>query len=219
MRRIFGITLRNLLFLTLPAAVGLIILREPIIRLLLQRGEFTAQSTHLTAWALGFFALGLVGHAVVEIATRAFYALKNTKTPVAIAVAAMLLNIGLSVWLMRIFPGWGWPAHAGLALAISVAVTAEMGVLLLLLRPQMGGLGETRVWVSLGKIVLATGGMGLVLLLVMFLLSAQTSWLRDLIAINVGGATYFGLAYLLGLDEMLVVLKRVTRRVGRGRAR
>jgi putative peptidoglycan lipid II flippase len=96
MRHIFIATLRNLLFLTLPASVGLILLREPLVSLLLERGNFGIDSTRATAWALGFFALGLVGHAIVEIAARAFYALKNTKTPLGIGVLAMILNIILS---------------------------------------------------------------------------------------------------------------------------
>jgi putative peptidoglycan lipid II flippase len=110
MRRIFVATLRNLLFLTFPAAVGLLILRVPIVRLL-ERGQFDATSTDLTAWALGFFALGLVGHAVVEIVARAFYALKNTRTPVAVGVAAMAVNVGLSLLLMHLFDRWGWLPH------------------------------------------------------------------------------------------------------------
>lgn len=212
MRRIFAITLRNLLFLTLPATVGLLVLREPIIRLLLERGAFDAESTAATAWALGFFALGLAGHAVVEITTRAFYALKNTKTPVGIGVAAMALNVGLSLLLMNLFARLGWAPHGGLALANSMAVSLEMVVLLLPLRPLMGGLAGPQVWRAVGKMGLATLGMGLTLLALLPLLPSEPGWLTGLVGIILGGLVYLALAYLLGLDELRTLLRKAGQR-------
>jgi putative peptidoglycan lipid II flippase len=211
MRRVFSATLGSLLFLTLPAAMGLLILRVPIARLL-ERGEFNATSTALTAWALGFFALGLVGHAVVEIVARAFYALKNTKTPVSIGIAAMAVNIGLSLLLLRVFARQGWPPHGGLALANSIAVTLEMVVLVVLLRPLMGGVGEAGLARSIVKMGLVTAGMGLALWWLRPYLPASPSWLGGLAGIAVGGAIYLGLAYLLNIDELRVVLQKVLRR-------
>jgi putative peptidoglycan lipid II flippase len=212
MRHVFTVTLRNLLFLTLPAAVGLVILATPIVRLLLERGAFTAQSTAMTAWALGFFALGLVGHAVVEIVARAFYALKNTVTPVAAGVGAMALNIGLSLLLMNLFARRGWPPHGGLALANALAVTLEMVVLLYLLRPQLGGLGDSGLGRAVGKMALAAAGMALALLLLRPWLPAGPGWLAGAVGVVVGGLVYVGLAIALGVDELRVVWRRVRRR-------
>jgi putative peptidoglycan lipid II flippase len=209
------VTLRNMLFLTLPASVGLILLGEPIIRLLLERGAFNAVSTQGTAWALAFFALGLVGHAVVEITTRAFYALKNTKTPVAIAVAAIGVNVGLSLALMPLFERLGWPAHGGLALANSVAVTLEMAALLILLRPAMGGLTETKYGQNMGKIALATVGMALVLGVITLFLPANPKWLEGVVGILVGGLVYGGLAYLMGVDELKIIQQKIMARLKR----
>jgi putative peptidoglycan lipid II flippase len=211
MRRIFSAILGSLLFLTLPAATGLLILRVPIARLL-ERGEFDATSTALTAWALGFFALGLVGHAVVEIVARAFYALKNTKTPVSVGIAAMAVNIGLSLLLLRVFAQQGWPPHGGLALANSIAVTLEMIVLVFLLRPLMGGLGEAGLARSIAKMGLVTAGMGLALWWLRPFLPASPSWLGGLAGIAVGGAIYLGLAYMVGIDELRIVLQKILRR-------
>ncbi len=209
MRRIFGITLRNMLFLTLPAAVGLLILREPIIRLLLERGAFDADSTAATAWALSFFSLGLIGHAVVEITTRAFYALKNTKTPVGVGIVAMLINIGLSVGLMYLFTRLGWPPHGGLALANSIAVTLEMVALLVLLRPLMGGLAEPGLGQAVGKMSLVAGGMGLALWALKPFLPANPTWLGGLVGILGGGLVYVALAYVIGLEELAVIRRKV----------
>lgn len=211
MRRVFGTTLRNLIFLTLPAAVGLIILREPIVRLLLERGAFNATSTKATAWALGFFTLGLVGHAIVEITVRAFYALKNTKTPVGIGVLAMGINILLSILLMKLFTWLGLAPHGGLALANAIAVTLETVILLALLRTPMGGLAETSLGQPLLKIGLAAGGMGLVLLLILPYLPTYNTWLAGVIGIMVGATVYISLAHRLGVDEWKQTQQRIRR--------
>jgi putative peptidoglycan lipid II flippase len=213
MRRVFGTTLRNLIFLTLPASAGLIILREPIVRLLLERGAFDANSTVATAWALGFFSLGLVGHAVVEITTRAFYALKNTKTPVTVAVVTMFINIGLSVGLMNLFAWLDWLPHGGLALANSIAVTLEMVALLVLLRPQMGGLAESSLRQAVGKMSLVTGGMALALLGLMPILPTDSKWLGGTIGILAGGIVYVVLAYLVRVNELAVIRRQVMKRI------
>jgi putative peptidoglycan lipid II flippase len=212
MRRVFETTLRNMLFLTLPASVGLIILRVPIVRLLLEWGEFNETSTQMTAWALGFFALGLVGHALVEIITRAFYALKNTKTPVLVAVITMLVNIGLSMALMNLFAQLSWPPHGGLALANSVAVMLEMAILLALLRPLLGGWADTRLRSSVVKMSVALLGTVAALMGVMSLLPADSKWLGGVVGIVVGGAVYGGLAYMLRVPEVDFVRQRLRRR-------
>ncbi len=119
--------LRLILFLSIPAAFLLFILDEPLIQLLFQRGRFDAGSTQAVAYALRFYALGLVAHAVVEIVVRVFYALHDTATPVVVGVATMALNIALSLALI------GGLSYGGLALANSVATGLEMLLLLLLL--------------------------------------------------------------------------------------
>lgn len=215
MRHIFLTTLRNLLFLTLPAAVGLLVLAVPIVRLLLQRGAFDANSTQTTAWALGFFALGLVGHAVVEIAARAFYALKDTKTPVIVGVLSMALNVGLSILLMRLFAVGGWAPHGGLALANSLAVTLEMAALLWLIRRPLGGLVQPGLVSSLAKMGLAAMTMALVLRLILPWLPSSPGWLAGSVGIGLGGLVYLGVASALGLSELQRVWRKLLRGLGR----
>src|SRR5690606_35758759 len=112
---------------TLPAALGLWALGKPLVRLLLEHGEFGPESTAMVTYALTFYALGLLGHAGVEIGVRVFYALHDTWTPVRIGVGAMVLNILLSLLLVRPL------SFGGLALANSVATLLEMILLLWLL--------------------------------------------------------------------------------------
>jgi len=127
-------TLRAIFFLSVPAAVGLLVLRMPLIQLLFQRGAFEASSTEAVAWALQFYALGLPAHAGVEVVARAFYALHDTRTPVAISVAAMALNVVLSLILIRPL------AHGGLALSNTVATTLELMGMMFLIRRRLGGI-------------------------------------------------------------------------------
>lgn len=133
-------TMLGVIALTLPAAAALFFLRVPVVRILLERGEFGPESTRATAWALGFYSLGLLGHSTVEIMTRAFYALHDTRTPVTVGVATMLLNVALNIVLMRLFASAGLMAHGGLALASSIAVTLEMFALFYLLKKRLPGL-------------------------------------------------------------------------------
>jgi putative peptidoglycan lipid II flippase len=207
MRRTFAGTLRAVLYLTIPAAVGLIALRQPLVALLLQRGAFTEASTTAVAWALLFYALGLVAHAAVEILARAFYALHDTKTPVAVGVAAMLSNIALSLLLIRLFQVPGWAPHGGLALANSIATTGEMAALLLILRGRLEGLEGQRLAASLGRMALGAAIMGCALALLAAWGGRLGVWIIGGGGILLGGAVYLGITWALGAEEP-VALKR-----------
>jgi putative peptidoglycan lipid II flippase len=144
--------LRVILYLTVPASAGLIVLGEPIVRALLERGEFGTASTALTVVALRFYAIGLLGQATVEIVTRAFYALHDTRTPVAVAAIAMASNLLLAL-LLRPQLGLLAPlvprlGHGGLALALSLASLLEAVLLVWLVRRRLHGLDESRLVLS-----------------------------------------------------------------------
>jgi putative peptidoglycan lipid II flippase len=121
----FTSTLRSILYLSIPSTIGLLILGRPLIQVIFERYEFDAESTQFTYWALAFYSLGLISHSVLEIVTRAFYALHNTKTPVVVGVITMGVNIILSWILMAWFDRVGLASHGGIALASSIAVTLE----------------------------------------------------------------------------------------------
>ncbi len=161
LRASLAFTLRGVLFLALPAAVGLIVLREPIVALLFQRGAFDERSTQLVAWALLWYTLGLVAHSLVEILSRAFYALQDTRTPVAVGAGAMTLNLGLSFAFAALFRAWGWMPHGGLALANTVATSIEAVLLMLFIRRALAGFPWRAVGDGLLRAGLAAGLMGL----------------------------------------------------------
>jgi putative peptidoglycan lipid II flippase len=194
MRTSLAATLRSVIFLALPASIGLILLRRPLIAFLYQHGQFDAHSTDLVAWALLFYAAGLVGHSVVEIVSRAFYALHDTRTPVIVGVCAMTINVILSLTLSSQFASHGWMAHGGLALANSLATAMEMTALLVLMHRRLHGLLDRLVWLGLGQAVLATLAMGLVV----FGWTAVTRDQRLLLVVGVGVIVGAGIYLLMG---------------------
>ncbi len=202
MRRSLASTLRGVVLLALPAAVGLIVLRKPVIALLFQRGEFTAHSTELVAWALLWYTLGLVSHSVVEIVSRAFYALHDTKTPVLVGSVAMSLNVGLSFAFVALFQRLGWMPHGGLALANTVATTLEMAGLLYLMRRRLAGLDGHHMLKGIWHAVLASTVMGVAVFVAWqqaaaFPLALAVSW-----AVVVGAAVYVAMLWVLRTPEL-----------------
>ncbi len=160
LRHTLSTSLRGMLLLAIPASVGLILLRTPLVAMLYQRSEFTPRSTELVAWALLWYAAGLIGHCVMEVLARAFYALHDTKTPVAVGVAAMSLNVIFSVLFSRWFSQWGWAPHGGLALANSLATALETVGLLFFMRRRLGGIEGWQVWKGSLQAALAALVMG-----------------------------------------------------------
>jgi len=153
-------SLQAALILSIPAMTGLIILREPLVQVLYEGRSFGAESTQLVAWALLWYATGLVSHSIVEISSRAFYALHDTKTPVLIGIGAMSLNLLFSFFFSRLFIRFGWMPHGGLALANSVATTLEAILLIWLMRKRLDGLDGKKTLVIFLKAALAGGIMG-----------------------------------------------------------
>ena len=199
LRRLVSSTLRGVLFLTIPAAAGLLVWRTPLIRMLLERGEFTADSTTLTAAALAFYSFGLIGHSVVEIVTRAFYALHDTRTPVGVGIGAMALNVALSLLLIAPL------AHAGLALANTLATSVEMAFLLWFLSRRLQGLD----WRALGgvtaKATIASAVMAVPLIIMERQWDDGPAVFLGAVGLAVGGLTYLIAAMALRMPEAAVV--------------
>jgi putative peptidoglycan lipid II flippase len=156
MRRTVSSGLRMMLMLNVPATAGLIALAWPIIALIFQHGSFTRADTSATAVALACYAPGLVGYSVVRFAVPAFYALHDSRTPVAVSVVTMLLNVALNIALVRVI------GYAGLALGTAGASLFNAALLLWLLRGRLDGLDGRRIAVSFAKILVASLIMGVV---------------------------------------------------------
>ena len=113
------------------------------------------------AWALLWYGAGLVGHCVVEIISRAFYALHDTRTPVMVGIAAMSMNLVFSLAFSALFRSIGWLPHGGLALANSLATAIECVILLVIMRRRLQGLEGGSVSALVLKAVAASIAMSL----------------------------------------------------------
>ncbi|NDJ84760.1 MAG: murein biosynthesis integral membrane protein MurJ [Chloroflexi bacterium] len=219
-QRTFGSALRNVLFLSIPAGLGMAVLSVPIVGTLFERGEWTTADTQATAWALVFYSIGLAGHAALEILARTFYALHDTWTPVRIGVGAMLLNILLSVVFVLLFDVLGADSFrrgpfAGLALANSLATALESAILWVILRRRIPAMDTRPIIRTLVRTALAGAGMvGIVLL---WLLVADT-WLvlfQLVGGILVGAIAFWGLALAMRIEAAQSVPRQILSRFRR----
>lgn len=201
MRHSLASTLRGVIFLSLPASIGLILLRNPVISLLFERGKFDMQSSQLVAWALLWYSAGLLGHSIVEIVSRAFYALQDTKTPVLIGAAAMSLNVLLSLIFPHLFVRLGWMPHGGLALANSLATTLEMAALLWLMRQRLNGLDSKHILSGSAYALLGTLVMSILLGVWLGWTSGLNVWIRGGGGVILGGVLYAAAILAMGVPE------------------
>jgi len=220
-------TLRGILLLAIPATVGLILLRFPLIQFLYEDGvEFTAHSTELVAWALLWYAAGLVGHSLVEILARAFYALHDTRTPVLVGALAMALNVVFSLLFSAWFAQAGWMPHGGLALANSLATALEAAGLLVMMRRRLAlqansqaeqtpGEQAPSIWAGAVQAAAAALLMGLALWVWLALSAAWPSWLICLGGVAVGSLVYALAVLGMRVPETRSLLRAVLRQVKR----
>lgn len=200
---------RVMLLLALPATVGLVLLRVPLVRVLYERGSFDATSTRMVAWALLWYALGLIGHSLVEVLSRAFYAMHDTKTPVLVGVAAMTGNILLSFFFSRLFSQIGWLPLGGLALANTTATAVECLVLLEIMRRRLNGI-EGKQILRTGALALAgTAVMGLVLFGWMTLFGDLNKFLVLTVGAVLGVLTYGAMLWLQKVPEAGAIVRRI----------
>ncbi len=202
-----GFSLRLSAFVALPATVGLVVLGQPIVRLLFERGEFSAADAVATTQALAAYAVGLPAFSATRIAAQTFYALGDTRTPVWAGLASVAANCLFALALM-------WPLqHAGLALASSLSAYVNVILLGWLLRRRLGPIGGRRMAGSL----LRTGGASAVLLLWCLWAGARlgggpagAAW--TLGALGAGMVVYLAAAAALRAPELGALLGLLRRR-------
>jgi putative peptidoglycan lipid II flippase len=219
-QRTLSNALRGVLFLSIPAGLGMAALAVPLVRVMFERGEWTAAGTSATAWALAFYAIGLMGHAALEILARTFYALHDTWTPVAVGVAAMLLNVLLSVTFVALFEAlsandFTRGPFAGLALANSLATALESTILWLILRRRIPALESKPVLHTLSRTLAAALGMVGVVWGWLTLAENLLTAIQLTGGLAVGGVSFWALALLLRVQEARAAPRRLLARVGK----
>jgi putative peptidoglycan lipid II flippase len=155
LKETISFSLRNMLFFSIPASIGLMVLSRPIIKILFERDKFTAYATDITSAVLFFYAIGLIAYGGVKILVAAFYSLQDTRTPVKIAFYTLICNVVLNLILMI-------PLKvSGLALATSISGFVNFGALFTILRRKLGQFEEGKILRFFLKVLLSSLLMGL----------------------------------------------------------
>jgi putative peptidoglycan lipid II flippase len=215
MKRTFGFSLRIVSFITVPAAVGLILLRRPIVEVLFQHGQFMAESTSLTAHALFFYTLGLPAFAAIKLITPMYYSAQDTWTPARVGACALAMNVAFNAIFLLFF--YRSLSNGSPALASSLTAYFNFGALFLLFRKRYGRLGARGLLGSFAKIAFCAVAMAVVAYAGLRLSRFSTA---DRILTQAGllvavilasSAVYFGLAWLIRcreLPEFFLLLRR-----------
>jgi putative peptidoglycan lipid II flippase len=196
--------LRMVTFSTLPAMVGLIVLRYPIIKVLFERGAFSPESTHLTSFALLFYSLGILSFSFYTILVRAFYALHDTRTPLFVGLISALTNVLFCFLLMKPL------SHGGLALAGSISATLSTAILLYLLRKRIGPLEEQDILNTFFRSSISAIIMGGVCIFFINYLN-ESLFIGLVLTILAGTATYLLCTRMCGMEEPRLLLQHATK--------
>lgn len=204
--REFSRVARRILFVIIPLSVIIVLLRAHIVRVVLGAGNFDWDATIRTAQSLGFLSLTLFAQSLIPMLARSFYALQDTKTPMATGVSAVLVSVVLAVTLG---PRFG---VEGLALAVAAASGLHMVALFLLLRHRLGELDDLVIITSTIKIIVASAAAGFATWLTLLVAARGVNqatfigiFLQALQAASVGTFVYVCLALLMRFDEVRLV--------------
>ncbi len=198
--------LRLVLFLALPAAVGLMIISEPLARLLFQRGSFTADDTLRAARVISCYAAGVWAYCAIPVLVRGFYSLGDRGTPVRVGCLAVVVNLALNLLLI-------WPmAEAGLATATSTAAVVQAVLLATLFSSRKVPLGWAPLLRTAARSALATIAMALVALGLLGSLPAGSALIQQaihtLLPAATGAGAYLAVYWLLGGEELALLWGR-----------
>jgi putative peptidoglycan lipid II flippase len=204
--------------LTIPAAIGLIVLAQPIISVIYEHGRFTPEATRQTAGALQFYAIGLAAYSAVKVLAPAFYALDRRYLPMMVSIFSIIINFILN-WFFMFKMGLG---HRGLALSTSLVALTNFLLLYIMMRKYAGSLETGAILGLLAKLVIpALLLAGICWLALQFLFQSGAplpEWKKIigvLVVIAVAAAVFFGSAFLMRVHEVRDIVDLVRRRFAR----
>ncbi|WP_018590730.1 murein biosynthesis integral membrane protein MurJ [Terrisporobacter glycolicus] len=201
--------------LVIPISVGAIILANPIVKLLFERGEFDARATEMTAIALVFYSIGMIGFGLRDILGKVFYSLQDTKTPMINGIIAMFVNIVLNI----LFVKFTNMQLAGLAFATSISALITIALLFISLRKKIGQFGGKSILVVMLKSILSAVIMSIVTLFVYKFLGniLGNGFIKEglTLALSAGaGAIVYGLSIIvLKVDEVNLIIDKVKEKI------
>lgn len=231
-RNTLSSSLKLVFLLTLPSACGLVILGEPIIRLIYSHGgAFGETDVPLTAWALTGYAIGLTGYAAIKVLSPAFYALDDAKTPMIIALCSIVVNAaasyGFKIALTSVGVSETSPmgfAHVGVALATSSVALVNFFALAFLMRKKISGINGREIAASFVKIAVASAVMSAVCLASYHFLHQSFGaknllykFVEALAPVALGGVAFLIVAKIIGISEITKVYNAFARKLGVGK--
>lgn len=205
-KRTFVTSFHQMMYLVVPASVILLILRVPVVRIVYGAASFPWEATVKTSYALAFFSLSIFAQGGIYLITRAFYALKDTKTPVKVSAATLVLNVALSLLFVEYFKLGVW----SIALSFSITSIITFVTLLVLLRTKVGGIDWEEILVPFTKISYAAVFMGIALYIPLKFLDQfvfDTTRVIPLLMLTVvaslaGTVTYLAITWLFKVEEI-----------------
>lgn len=220
-------SIKLVFLLTLPSACGLVVLGEPIIRLIYARGAFTESDVPMTAYALAAYAIGLTGYAAIKILSPAFYALDDAKTPMIIGICSIVVNFAACYFFMKFFSNYGvspeYPdgfGHVGVALATSCVALVNFFALALMMKKRISRINGREIFYSFMKIVIASAIMSLVCWFSYKFLADQlgvSGFINKLVEvfvpIGLGGMAFLTAAKLLNVSELNQFVSAIRRKL------
>lgn len=206
-KKVMNASVKTVLFITVPATVGLIILARPIIEIAFVRGSFTAANGIAATSTLRCYSLSLISISVINVLNRIYYSVGDTKTPFYVGVTNVAINVGLNLLVARHF------GTNGLAASVSIATTIAVFISFILLKKKIGNLGTRSYIKALVKTIMASLVMGVITLsyfpyekLIMALTSGGVQTLLRLvflmIVVFIAASVYVFCLYKLGVREV-----------------
>jgi putative peptidoglycan lipid II flippase len=201
----------NVIFIIImPITAGSIVLREPIVRVLFERGQFDSRATLMTASALLFYSIGMFAFGLRDLYNRVFYSLQDTKTPMINGIYAVVINIVLNIILVRFM------AHSGLAFATSISAIVTTVLLIININKRIEGINFVPVVNTFLKTTFASGVMGILVAVLNNFLTLRfgtTRFLFDFanlsVCISAGFIVYLALIYILKIPELDFIIKNM----------
>lgn len=198
-------SVNTVVLLIIPISVGAIVLAEPVVRIVFERGAFNSNATSMTAIALACYSIGMIGFGLREILNRVFYSLQDTKTPMTNGALSMGLNIILNFILIKFL------GHEGLALATSISALICILLLFNSLKKKIGYFGQDKIMKTTLKSLISAIMMGVVTYFTYNTLAniLGNGFIQEAIAlfvsIGIGAIVYGGLVILLKVEEVNII--------------
>ena len=207
----FNRAIRVILFIGIPASIGLILLRRPLVELFYERNAFTSESTYRTSAVILFYAFGVWAYSTSHVIIRAFYSIQDTKTPVKVGAGMVALNLILNltlIWFLR---------EGGLALATAISATIQIIILFVLLRKKLNITGHKHIITSAIKTLIATFFMYITCWIMLKMMPTSdgklmVKFIRLLIPLTTALFAFFTVSFLLKSEELKYLYNSFRRR-------